>query len=77
MRDSADNLDKAAELQQRLNDAGIEQIRRKALPETHPDFDGVNCVDCGNEIALGRLALLKVRCIQCQTLLERSRAVTP
>ena len=76
MRDTADNLDKAAELQQLMNDAGIEDIRRKVLPETHPDFDGLNCVECGNEIASGRLALLKVRCIQCQTLLERSRAIT-
>lgn len=52
-----------------------QRARGKSAPETHPDFDGAHCVseDCGIEIPAGRLALGKVRCIDCQTLLERKK----
>jgi len=45
----------------------------KSGPESHPDFDGVHCVEeaCGVEIPAPRLALGKVRCVDCQQLLER------
>lgn len=48
------------------------RARGKSAPEFHPEFDGVHCVepDCGVEIPPGRLALGKVRCIDCQRLIE-------
>lgn len=39
-------------------------------PETHPDFDGETCLDCGNDIPKARLELHKIRCIECQRFLE-------
>ena len=71
MNESSDNLDIAAELQQLLNDAGLEKIRRLAAPETHPDFDGKHCLECDEPIPAARLKLFKVRCILCQTLKEK------
>ena len=55
-----------------------EALRRalgKSKPETHPDYDGEHCVDenCGIVIPAARRALGKVRCVECQSLLERSR----
>lgn len=48
----------------------------KSAPESHPDFDGKHCVegDCMGEIPPARLAMGKVRCVTCQSLLEE-RAV--
>jgi RNA polymerase-binding transcription factor DksA len=52
-------------------------IQRRALllnrPESHPDFDGVHCVKCDVEIPPGRLALNKVRCVDCQQDLENEQ----
>ena len=47
------------------------RARGKSAPESHPDFDGVNCVECGEDIPQARLDLGKVRCVDCQELLER------
>lgn len=44
--------------------------KTKMAAETHPDFDGVHCVDCDDEIPEGRLALNKVRCVHCQEFLD-------
>ena len=58
-------------------EACIEDAQRRALgrsaPETHPDFDGEHCIEpeCGVVIPTGRLALGRVRCVECQHLIER------
>lgn len=63
---SSDNLDVAAELQEKLNQIGIENAQYALRPESHPDFDGENCVDCGLEIPEMRLAQHRIRCVHCQ-----------
>lgn len=68
---NSDNLDIAAELQQRLNDAAEARVRQLAAPERHPDFDGIHCVDCGEKVVKERLKLGKVRCVLCQITLEK------
>jgi len=68
---NSDNLDIAAELQQRLNDAAEARVRQLAAPERHPDFDGKHCVECGDEVIKERLKLGKVRCVLCQTAKEK------
>jgi len=67
----ADPLDEATALASSVTDAAIEEVRRANAPETHPDFDGETCVDCGEDIPAGRLALGKIRCINCQRILEQ------
>lgn len=59
----------AERLAENERDAGI-AAARAALQETHPDFDGENCVGCGNEIPAARLALKAIRCVECKSRLE-------
>lgn len=35
-------------------------------PQTHPDFDGVHCVECGDDMPPERLAWKRVRCTSCE-----------
>lgn len=48
----------------------IERQQEQMKPETHPDFDGIHCIECDVEIPEGRLKMKKIRCVECQTLLE-------
>lgn len=70
---SADILDQAAGLTEFITERAVKQRRALAAPETHPDFDGKHCVeeDCGVEIPGERLALGRVRCVDCQSRRER------
>jgi RNA polymerase-binding transcription factor DksA len=62
----------AAQMQQdRTNQDAIDRVRAQLVPETHPDFDGVHCIDGGEVIPPARLALGKIRCVNCQELKER------
>lgn len=54
--------------------AGAEaRARGKSGPEHHPDFDGLHCVDCDEEIPRPRLDMGFVRCVPCKLVLERTR----
>ena len=46
---------------------------KRFTPEYHPDFDGIHCVDCPEEIPKERLDYGRVRCFDCQSLLEKKR----
>lgn len=63
---------------QQLREQADIQSRAMQLnrPETHPDFNGSECVECGIEIPLARLKMHKVRCVDCQNELEQERART-
>lgn len=66
----ADPIDEANATAAALTDGAIAAARRANAPETHPDFDGETCVECGEDIPKERLALGKIRCIGCQSILE-------
>lgn len=70
-----DHLDRATNLTQEMTDNAIAEQRRKARPEQVQNADGswpvTECVDCEIEIPAGRLALGKIRCVECQSLAER------
>lgn len=74
----ADDLDTASELSQLMNDSAVARIQKLAKPEQVRNPDGSwphpECDDCGGEIIEGRLMIGKIRCIACQTALERRRA---
>lgn len=76
MSDNADPLDQAGLLTQQLNDAYIQNARAKNRPEQVVKPDGSwlfsECVDCDADLG-GRKLLGKVRCVQCQTALEKER----
>jgi len=66
-----DQVDAAAEYQHQLNERSTAEARNKLAPETHPDFDGAHCVDCGDDMPELRLQMKRVRCVICQTVKER------
>ena len=71
----ADIADLASDrIEQHLADSLARQVG-KSGPESHPDFDGENCVACDEAIPPARLALGKVRCVECQARLERWRVM--
>jgi RNA polymerase-binding transcription factor DksA len=47
------------------------RARGKSAPESHPEFDGSHCVECGDLIHPDRLKLGRIRCIYCQGEIER------
>ncbi len=68
---SADENDRASNAEYTHNQDALDRIRALAKPETHPDFDGRHCVECGEPVLKARLALGKVRCVICQARIER------
>ena len=51
--------------------SALEKHKAKTTPEKHPDFNGKNCIDCGDEIPEERLKMGKIRCVYCQEILEK------
>ncbi len=49
----------------------LEAHKAKVAPEKHPDFDGVTCLDCGDDIPQVRLSMGRMRCVYCQEILEK------
>lgn len=67
----ADILDEASEVEQAYKDQAIANTVSKIKPEKHPDFDGVHCLDCHEPMVSFRLSIGRIRCVDCQTLIER------
>jgi RNA polymerase-binding transcription factor DksA len=65
------DFEHAAWLDEMARASGEAAARKANAPQTHPDFDGEHCVECGDDMPRERLAIFKVRCVLCQTRLER------
>ncbi len=72
IRDEADIAQALDLLNQRMV---LERARQLNKPESHPDFDGKHCIECDIAIPKARLALFKIRCVDCQDFLERKQAL--
>lgn len=74
MIQEADDLDVAAQLTQQLADAAVADVRRAAAPQQVQCKDGSwpnpEC-ECGEPIPEARLRLGRIRCVDCQEILER------
>jgi RNA polymerase-binding transcription factor DksA len=70
---SADALDQANEAGELFLEAALAKQKDALAPETHPDFDGAHCVECNADMPKARLDLKRIRCIGCQTALEKQR----
>jgi hypothetical protein len=68
----ADVLEMASAEQDRINAEGRAAVDAANRPQTHPDFDGLHCVeeDCGVELPPVRLAYKRIRCSTCQQRVE-------
>lgn len=71
----ADIADTANDTAQVCTDEALRRARKNAGPEHDESFDGLHCVDCCDEIHRARLALGKVRCVECQSELEKRTAM--
>lgn len=69
----ADEADIANELIEERLAREETRARKAAAPEFDMNFDGVHCVECGSSVEAARLALKKVRCIECQRDFEKVR----
>lgn len=69
--DVYDDADIASAFEMAITNRAIEETRAKAAPESHPDFDGESCLDCGDTIIPLRLSLGRIRCVVCQERLEK------
>ena len=69
--DVLDEADMASNLEMEMLQASLDATRAKVQPEKHPDFDGKNCVECGDKMPKERLKLGRVRCVYCQDELEK------
>lgn len=71
----ADPFDHASELESSFRELSLSEARRKLKPEQEQNEDGtwpvLYCVDCDDEIPEARLAMGKIRCVDCQSNLER------
>lgn len=66
-----DVADQAQDHIDQTNDEHVRRARERAnRPDVGVGFDGEHCTDCDVPIPLGRLQLGKIRCIDCQSLLE-------
>jgi RNA polymerase-binding transcription factor DksA len=66
-----DEADIASALEMGFIAQALEAHKAKVAKETHPDFDGESCIDCGEEIPQLRLSMGRIRCVYCQEALER------
>lgn len=69
--DVFDEADIASNLEMQNIQSLIKKNKQMVAPETHPDFDGESCVDCGDDIPQLRLDMGRVRCVYCQEKIER------
>lgn len=65
-----DETDYAQHLQLMEQAEVSRRARELNRPQTHPDFDGLHCVECDIEIPKLRLDSGRVRCVDCQTDIE-------
>lgn len=69
----ADIIDEASDVEQAHKDQAIFNAVSKIKPQTHPDFDGKNCLDCAEPLVEFRLTIGRIRCVDCQTLIENRK----
>lgn len=62
----ADIIDDAQAYNEFYQQVALKNQQAKVAPESHPDFDGLHCVDCEEEIPALRLLMSRIRCVGCQ-----------
>jgi RNA polymerase-binding transcription factor DksA len=74
----SDPIDQASQTTELHNRVALEAHRLKAAPQQVPLPDGswptTDCADCGGPIESVRLAAGRIRCVGCQTALEKEES---
>lgn len=72
---SADVSDRASAIANLQNSEALKEARSKIKPEQVQNEDGTwpepDCVDCGEPNSEVRLKMGRMRCFECQTILEK------
>lgn len=69
----SDQLDEASEIELAQRQSAIDATVALNKPQTHPDFDGKTCLECGDDIPSARLMMGKIKCVYCQGAHENKR----
>lgn len=69
----SDANDEATEIEIAERHIAIQAAIAENKAQSHPDFDGKSCLQCGDEIPLARLEMGKIRCVYCQSAFETKR----
>lgn len=48
----------------------VERATKLCAPQTSPNFDGLHCIMCDEEIPKKRLDMGRIRCVDCQSQIE-------
>lgn len=67
----ADFIDEAQAVNELHQEVSLRNQLAKVQPESHPDFDGLHCIDCEDLIPAPRLLWGRIRCVGCQEHKER------
>lgn len=70
---SANENDMASDMEEAFRERAIEVVRSHQTQQSHPDFDGVHCIDCDDGLPEVRLTMGRIRCVHCQVILERKQ----
>ena len=66
-----DELDRASDIEIASTEEGIRRSLAKLRPQYDSRFDGIHCVDCGEALPAIRVTNTRVRCVDCQELVDR------
>ncbi len=67
---TADDIDRASMQEAAFTVASIKDIQKNLEAQKHPDFLTPFCLDCGVTIPAKRLEAGRIRCTDCETLIE-------
>lgn len=67
-----DPLDSASQIEMSIASGAVADAAMRLRPQTHPDFDGETCIECGNDLDVDRLKMGRIYCVPCQTIREKN-----
>ena len=68
---SADEIDMSSEMEMAFTEKAIQAAVSGLRPEHHADFNGTDCVECEDPLPELRITNRRIRCVACQTAIER------
>lgn len=68
---SPDESNRASAIELLRATEGLQRVQQQLKPQSHPDFDGETCLDCGAVMPDQRLADGRIRCTECETAREK------
>jgi RNA polymerase-binding transcription factor DksA len=71
MADTIDDAQSVNELHQEVSLHNFKETLDPKLQPNYDEWDGENCVDCGEGIPAQRVLMLRCRCVSCQEDLEK------